>query len=101
VVIPDAMMTTAGDDGPCLISELIALERFSKEANMKYAPEMFAFYKENLGIEYSKYVCMYCVVFHACACILYVHNTHDTLSSGCSTWLPHTHTNGLLCTYMG
>ena len=55
-VIPDAIMMTAGDSGPCLISELIALDRFNKEQNKKYAPEIFAFYKEQLGIEYSKYV---------------------------------------------
>ena len=49
-------MITAGDSGPCLISELIALDRFNKEQNKKYAAEIFAFYKEQLGIEYSKYV---------------------------------------------
>ena len=47
-------MTCSGDAGPCLISELIALDRFNKEQNKKYAPEIFAFYKEQLKIEYSK-----------------------------------------------
>jgi len=51
-------MMTAGDVGPCLVSEMIALDRYNKEANKKYAAEIFAFYKENLGIEYSRY----CVV---------------------------------------
>ncbi|XP_065893584.1 macrophage migration inhibitory factor-like [Dysidea avara] len=54
IVIPDALMMTAGEEGPCLVSEMIALDRFNKEANKKYAPEIFAFYKEQLGIEYSK-----------------------------------------------
>ena len=49
-------MATAGDDSPCLISELIALDRFNKEANKKYAAEIFAFYKEQFGIEYSRCV---------------------------------------------
>ena len=52
-------MSCSGDTGPCLTSELIALDRFNKEQNKKYAPEIFAFYKEQLGIEYSKYVCKY------------------------------------------
>lgn len=55
-VVPDAIMMYNGEAGPCLISELIALDRFNKEQNKKYAPEIFAFYKEQLGIEYSKYV---------------------------------------------
>ena len=57
-------MMTAGEEGPCLVSEMIALDRFNKEANKKYAPEIFAFYKEQLGIEYSKYV--YYTHTHTC-----------------------------------
>ena len=54
--MPDAIMSTAGDSSPCLISELVALDSFNKEQNKKYAPEIFTFYKEQFGIEYSKYV---------------------------------------------
>ena len=38
------------------LSELIALDRFNKEQNKKYSAEIFAFYKEQLGLEYSRYV---------------------------------------------
>ena len=53
-VVPDALMMCSGDAGPCLTSELIALDRFNKEQNKKYSAEIFAFYKEQLGLEYSR-----------------------------------------------
>ena len=39
---PDVLMICAGDSGSCLISEVIALDRFNKEQNKKYSAEIFA-----------------------------------------------------------
>jgi len=67
-VVPDAIMMYNGEPGPCLISELLALDRFNKEQNKKYAPEIFAFYKEQLGIENTRYIYQAIMILSARLC---------------------------------
>jgi len=60
-VVPDAIIY-GEQAGPYITSELIVLDRFNKEQNKKYSSEIFAFFKEQLAVEYSKYVVsnLYC-----------------------------------------